>query len=89
MNGWKTYFGAAMIGLPGLLQLIQVGLTFTGGGGLDMAGLQTGLAITGAGLAAAGVGHKIDKAAGNLAQGLAGASTAAQALQFGSKAGRK
>jgi hypothetical protein len=64
--GWKTYTGAAMVGLTGLLQMILAGVSAAQGEPLDMSAIQSGAAMIGAGLAVAGLGHKTDKATANI-----------------------
>lgn len=67
MGGWKTWASALTLGLPGLLQVFSAVMPVFQGGALDGATLQTGLAMTGAALGVAGVGHKVEKAAATVA----------------------
>lgn len=83
--GWKTYTGAAMVGLPGALQLFATVMGAAHGEPLDMAGLQSGASMIGAALAVAGLGHKTDKGTANIVRSLGQAAQVLAAAGDGAK----
>ena len=88
MSGYKTYLGGAMIMIPALLQMAGIGIDASNGVPIDMGALQQVLAIFGAGLGMVGLGHKLDKSAGNVVDVLAKATSVAGAVQAGIAAGK-
>lgn len=83
--GWKTYTGAAMVGLPGMLQLFATIMGIAHGEALDMDGLQSGATMLGAAFAIAGIGHKTEKAAGKISTALAQSAVVIAAARQGAQ----
>ena len=70
MGGWKTWAGALSLALPGLMQTGFTIAQTVSGEPVDLAALESGLAMLGAALSVVGIGHKVEKAATQLTQGL-------------------
>ena len=81
MAGWKTYTGATLFALPGLLQVATSLLHSINGVSLDVGAVSEGVTIIGAALAVAGLGHKADKAATQITETFAQAALLADAAR--------